>query len=48
MWGMFTNWISELYELSGGLTRQNWMIVLGIVVVVGFFCMRGFGSRTNY
>jgi hypothetical protein len=30
------------------LNRQEWLIVLVAVTVIGFFCMRGFGSRNNY
>jgi hypothetical protein len=30
------------------LNRQEWLILLVAVTVVGFFCMRGFGSRNNY
>jgi hypothetical protein len=28
--------------------RQQWMWISVAVIVVGFMCMRGFGSRTNY
>lgn len=28
--------------------RQDWIVIFAIVVVIGFFCMRGFGSRTDY
>lgn len=30
------------------LNKTQWLWLSGIVVTVGFFCMRGFGSRTNY
>jgi hypothetical protein len=30
------------------LDRQEWLIVLLVVTVIGFFCMRGYGSRSNY
>lgn len=30
------------------LNRQEWLIVLVAVTVLGFFCMRGYGSRNNY
>jgi hypothetical protein len=33
---------------AGRLTSQQWMIVLAVAVVVGFLCMRGYGSRSNY
>ena len=27
---------------------QEWLIVLAAMIVVGLFCMRGFGSRSQY
>ena len=30
------------------LNAQEWLYVLLGTVVAGFFCMRGFGSRTHY
>ena len=30
------------------LDKTQWLWVSVVVVVVGFMCMRGFGSRTNY
>jgi hypothetical protein len=30
------------------LDRGTWVWVSAIVVALGFICMRGFGSRTNY
>ncbi|HEX3998156.1 MAG TPA: hypothetical protein VHX65_06370 [Pirellulales bacterium] len=30
------------------LDRQGWFLVLCCAVVAGYFCLRGFGSRSNY
>ena len=30
------------------MDSQEWMLVLFGVVIVGFICMRGFGSRSDY
>ena len=30
------------------IDRQDWLLVLVAAVVVGFFLLRGFGSRSNY
>jgi hypothetical protein len=30
------------------LNRQEWLIVLVVAMVLGFLCMRGYGSRSNY
>ena len=43
-----SDWGRQLSRLVGGMDRGQWMIVFAIVVIVGFFCMRGFGSRANY
>jgi hypothetical protein len=28
--------------------KQDWLLVLVAAVVLGFFLLRGFGSRSNY
>ena len=30
------------------MDSMDWTIALVAVVIVGFFCTKGFGSRTNY
>ena len=30
------------------MDRQEWIVVFGVVVVIGALCLRGFGSRTKY
>jgi hypothetical protein len=30
------------------LDRQQWLIVLAVTALVGFLCMRGYGSRNTY
>jgi hypothetical protein len=30
------------------LDKQEWLLVLIAAVVIGFFALRGFGSRSNY
>ena len=30
------------------LDTQEWFMVLLLAMIAGFFCMRGFGSRSNY
>lgn len=44
MWNLY----SQAMRFAGGLTQQQWFIVLCGVVIVGFLCLRGFGSRANY
>ena len=38
----------DAIDLIDGMGTQEWMLVLVGVIVLGFFCMRGFGSRSNY
>ena len=30
------------------MDTQEWGLVLAAMIVLGFLCMRGFGSRANY
>ncbi len=53
-WGFITkisDWFqSLLHETWNWLNRlnyQEWFLLLGIVAVLGFLCMRGFGSRSK-
>lgn len=32
----------------GELSRVQWLMVLGVAVVVGVMCLRGYGSRKSY
>lgn len=45
-------WFYESYNTSWNwlnqLDRQEWLMLLLVGMVVGFFCMRGFGSRSKY
>jgi hypothetical protein len=44
--------MGELYHQAMGwfnrLDRQEWLLVLIGVVVAGFLCLRGMGSRREY
>ena len=44
MWRFYN---SVMYRI-GMFDLQDWLFVFVIVVLLGFFCMRGFGSRSNY
>lgn len=35
----------ETWRWFSGLSQQEWMVVLGLVGVLGFLCMRGFSQR---
>lgn len=48
MWNYFFA-IGEFFNRNIlALDRTQWMWVSVALVVLGFVCMRGFGSRTNY
>jgi hypothetical protein len=39
---------TEAMRFLGRMDAQDWLLALLAVVVIGVFCMRGFGSRSNY
>jgi len=44
--------VSRIYHsLMVSINRfdaQDWLLVFAAAVLIGVFCMRGFGSRSNY
>ena len=38
----------DVMNWFASLDRQEWLVVLAIGMVLGFLCMRGYGSRSNY
>jgi len=38
----------ETLDAIDRLGPTEWALALGAVIVVGFICLRGFGSRSNY
>ncbi len=44
----FNTVFNSVVRLAGRLDKGNWLLVLIAVVVVGFCCLRGFGSRSDY
>ncbi len=54
IWGFITrfdDWFQSLFRSIwnwlNSLDYQEWFLLLGIVAVLGFLCMRGFGSRSK-
>jgi hypothetical protein len=41
-------YLREVIRFLEQLNTQEWVLVLLGLVIVGFLCMRGFGSRSNY
>jgi hypothetical protein len=44
----FWRFIDNATYAAGRLDRQHWVILSFLVLGLGYVCMRGFGSRTNY
>jgi hypothetical protein len=38
----------DVWDWFNRLTREEWVVVLGVVAVMGFLCMLGYGSRSKY
>ena len=38
----------EILRLIDRLGPTEWVLVLGVVIVIGLVCMKGFGSRSSY
>jgi hypothetical protein len=45
---MVYNWIRSVIHYADRLNPQQWLLVLGAVIIIGLLCMRGFGSRKQY
>jgi uncharacterized membrane protein len=43
----FQSLLHETWNWLNRLNYQEWFLLLGIVAVLGFLCMRGFGSRSK-
>jgi hypothetical protein len=52
MWHSIGQWFSagvnDAWAWVLALNYQEWFLLLGVVSVTGFMCMRGFGSRSEY
>ncbi len=48
MWDHIARYGDELGRMLNGMGRMQWLLVFGAAVLLGFLCMRGFGSRKQY
>ena len=48
MWDTIWGFGDTIMQHTGRLDRTQWLVVFVCIVVIGFVCMRGFGSRSNY
>ena len=44
----FQGILNDTWRWFALLTREEWIVVLAVAASLGFLCMRGFGSRSNY
>jgi hypothetical protein len=45
---LFWTYYREAVQALGRMQAEHWAGLAVVVVVVGLFCMRGYGSRANY
>jgi hypothetical protein len=43
-----STYAGDLWGWFNVLTREEWLVVLALVSVLGFLCMLGYGSRSKY
>ncbi len=48
MWHKIDQALNPVFQVCQNLDRQEWIGVFAVVLTVGYFCMRGFGSRAKY
>lgn len=41
-------YIGDVWTWFNMLTREEWLVVLALVSVLGFLCLLGYGSRSKY
>lgn len=44
----YDSMMSGTWNWFNTLSREEWMLVLGVSAACGFLCMKGFGSRANH
>ncbi|MCG8586227.1 MAG: hypothetical protein MI757_16085 [Pirellulales bacterium] len=44
----FSTLTSRFAQYAGALDQQTWLLICAGGMIVGYFCLRGFGSRDNY
>ncbi len=48
MWYRIEKYLGPLFDLCCSFDRQEWIFVMAGSVIIGYFFLRGFGSRTTY
>ena len=42
------NTVENVLQFVDNMDATDWLLTTAAVIVLGFFCMRGSGSRANY
>lgn len=48
MWYKIDQYLGPVFHSCASMNRQEWIFASVGALLIGYFCMRGFGSRTNY
>lgn len=48
MWNYLQTLANTALKSADGMNPKQWMLACAVLMVVGFLCLRGFGSRSNY
>ena len=48
MWNKVERAIAPIFHYAARLDRQEWIILFCVALVLGYLCLKGFGSRTKY
>ncbi len=46
--GLLSRYLNMTFQYFDRLNHHQWMYILIGIVLLGLFCMRGFGSRKTY
>jgi hypothetical protein len=38
----------QVLDYAGDLAPQQWIVILAVIILIGAFFLRGFGSRAKY
>jgi len=41
-------WWNDILRLIDRMDPQEWILVSAVAILLGAFCLRGFGSRSKY
>ncbi|MCO6454745.1 MAG: hypothetical protein J5I93_05540 [Pirellulaceae bacterium] len=48
MWNQLVSLAHSALKQADTMNAQQWMAACAVLLGIGFLCLRGFGSRSNY